>query len=108
MTFVLLTFDFVTRVEEIMTDLSIYDRVQPGDFVEHNAAPGVVWEVLTVDPYMDSGPQATLRYVGGDPITYEQMCRVFNVFGPASRVCRSRELVEANPMLTLAAVAQHR
>jgi len=88
--------------------MSDFDRIQPGDFVEHKAAPGVVWEVISTDPYMSGGPQATLKHIGGDPLTYQQSCQVFSVFGTASRVCRARDLDEANAMLTLAAIAQHR
>lgn len=84
------------------------DRIKPGDFVEHKAAPGVVWEVRATDPYAAGGPQATLKYVGGDPTTYEQICRVFTVFEPSARTCWARDLYEANAMLTLAAIAQQR
>lgn len=91
-----------------MADISVFDRFNPGDFVEHRMADNVVWEIMVVDRYVSGGPHATLRHVGGDPLTYEQTRRIFNVFDPSSRVCRTRDLVEANAMLTLAAIAQQR
>ena len=91
-----------------MNDINVFDRFNPGDFVEHTKAPGVVWEIMVVDRYVSGGPHATLRHVGGDPLTYEQSSRIFDVWSLASRVCRTRYLVEANAMLTLAAISQHR
>jgi hypothetical protein len=96
------------RVEEIMTNRALFTRFETGDFVEHRAAPGVVWEIVVLDLYMSGGPRAKLKHVGGDRLTYEQTCRVLNVFEPSASICWVRDLVEANAMLTLAAVVQHR
>lgn len=92
-----------------MIDLNLYDRFKPGDFVEHKLAHNVVWEVVAVDLYGTFGPQATLKYVGGNQFTHEMAYSIFTVFAdPSSQVSWIRDLVEANAMLTLAVMAQHR
>ena len=89
-------------------DHPIYDRFKPGQFVELRAVPNVVWEIQTTEPYDARGPLATLKHVGGDRFTYAEACKIFRIHGPAARVCKFQDLIEANAMLVLAAVVQHR
>jgi hypothetical protein len=81
------------------------DDLEPGDYVEHRLAPNTIWEAVAVDPWTPDGGQATLRWIGGQPITYELRKRIFNVFINGS-VTRIRELNSPNPMMLIALVSQ--
>ena len=76
-----------------------------GDYVEHRAAPGTVWQIRGMERFAVGGPVVSLKYIGGEPITYEQRRVIFDVYdlGTETRAC---SLCDANPMMVLALAAQ--
>ena len=77
-------------------------RWNEGDYVEHRATPGTVWQIRGLDRFSSFGPIASLRYIGGASITYQQREQIFDVWEAPSAESRVRNLREANPMLVLA------